>query len=190
MRSICWTDHANVTKQQVLEDIDVKHLRWISEIIADGTVIKSLSGRSANLGDGPSRNPPDRDALMEQRTKDLAGVIGQARGFDLDEFLSDWERRDGKPIPWVIGDPVPVPARGPGDREAELPPALGAAKKPDQKLHQCALYGCPLPADPEVARFACSKEHQDEADRTTCDVWAVRAAAGWPEKVVTLYAPD
>ena len=99
MRSICWTDHANVTKQQVLEDIDVKHLRWISELVADGSVIKSLAGRSAALGDGPSRNPSDRDALLEQRTKDLQGIIGQARGFDLDEFLSDWERRDGKPIP-------------------------------------------------------------------------------------------
>ena len=56
MRSINWTDHANVTKQQVLENIDVKHLRWISEIISDGSVIQSLSGRSALLGDGYSRN--------------------------------------------------------------------------------------------------------------------------------------
>ena len=35
MRSICWTDHANWTKQQVAESIDVKHLRWVSEIIED-----------------------------------------------------------------------------------------------------------------------------------------------------------
>eukprot|EP00969_Alexandrium_andersonii_P165564 7316124-Alexandrium_andersonii.AAC.1 len=28
MRSICWTDHADWTRQLVLEDVDVKHLRW------------------------------------------------------------------------------------------------------------------------------------------------------------------
>ena len=33
MRSICWTDHANVTKQQEALTIDVKMLRCISEII-------------------------------------------------------------------------------------------------------------------------------------------------------------
>ena len=102
MRSINWTDHANVTKQQVLENIDVKHLRWISEIISDGSVIQSLSGRSALLGDGYSRNPSDRDELIAQRTKDLEGIIGQARGFDIDEFLSDWEPTDARPIPWTL----------------------------------------------------------------------------------------
>ena len=45
LRSICWTDHANWTKQTVLVDIDVKHLRWVSWILADGSQIRSLSGR-------------------------------------------------------------------------------------------------------------------------------------------------
>ena len=89
MRSVCWTDHANWARQQVLEGIDVKHLRWISEIVSDGSTIRSLSGRAAVLGDSWSRNPKDRDELMEQRTKDHRGLIGQARGFDLDEFLAD-----------------------------------------------------------------------------------------------------
>jgi hypothetical protein len=40
---------------------------------------------------------------MEQRTKDLAGMIGQVRSFDLDEFLSDWEPA-GEALPWTIGD--------------------------------------------------------------------------------------
>ena len=37
MRSLNWTDHANMTKQQQndLVDIDIKLLRWVSEIIAD-----------------------------------------------------------------------------------------------------------------------------------------------------------
>ena len=42
MRSICWTDHANVTCAQSSDGIEVKLLRWISEILADGSVIRSL----------------------------------------------------------------------------------------------------------------------------------------------------
>ena len=91
MRSICWTDHANWTRQQTAADIDVKHLRWTSEIVSDGSEIRSLSGRSAKLADGPSRNPEDRDEIMEQRTRDLEGMTGQLRGFSLDEFLGDWD---------------------------------------------------------------------------------------------------
>ena len=64
----------------MLVDIDVKHLRWVSWILADGSQIRSLSGRSAQLGDGYSRNPPDRDQLIEQRSKDLEGRTGQLRG--------------------------------------------------------------------------------------------------------------
>ena len=91
----------------MLEDVDVKHLRWVSWIIGDGSQIRSLSGRSAKLGDGISRNPSDRDALIEQRTKDLEGRTGQLRGFSLDGFLSDYE--DGKyAYPWSLpSDSVP-----------------------------------------------------------------------------------
>ena len=104
MKSVCWTDHADVTKQQVLpsEEIDVKLLRWISEVSSDGSEVRSLAGRSAKLGDGTSRNPSDRDALVAQRSKDIKGLIGQVRGFDLDEFLSDWTER-GSSLPWSIG---------------------------------------------------------------------------------------
>ena len=45
MRSICWTDHANWTRQFVLEDIDIKPLRWVSFIVADGSQLRSLSRR-------------------------------------------------------------------------------------------------------------------------------------------------
>ena len=110
LRALLWTDHANVKRLQAADEIDVKHLRWVSEIIADGSTMNSLSGRSALLGDGYSRNPKERDALLEQRTKDLQGVAGQCRGFDIQEFCSDWERTDGKPIPWTFpSDAVPVP---------------------------------------------------------------------------------
>ena len=85
------------------QDIEVKHLRWLAEIVCDGSEIKSLSGRAAKLGDGTSRNPSDRDQLLAQRTKDLEGLAGQVRGFDLDEFLSMWEEA-GTAVPWAPGD--------------------------------------------------------------------------------------
>ena len=101
MRSICWTDHANWTRQQTCEEIDIKHLRWMSEIIVDGSQIRSLSGRSAQLGDGFSRNPSDRDAILEQRTKDLRGLSGQLRGFSLEQFLSHYDAED-TPVAWTM----------------------------------------------------------------------------------------
>ena len=76
--SMIWSDHANVTKLQTidLQDIEPKHLRWIAEIIADGSEVRSLAGRSARLGDGTSRKPIDRDELLAQRTADLQGISG------------------------------------------------------------------------------------------------------------------
>ena len=108
VKSILWTDHANLTRAQV-GDVDVKLLRWVSELVADGSEIRSLAGRSAKLGDGFSRNPPNRDALLDQRTKDLKGLSGQLRGFDLDEFLGNDTGTD-KVVPWTVGDDA-VPDR-------------------------------------------------------------------------------
>ncbi|CAJ1448521.1 unnamed protein product [Effrenium voratum] len=47
IRAICWTDHANLTRAQG-SDIggDVKLLRWVAEIIADGSEIRSLAAYS------------------------------------------------------------------------------------------------------------------------------------------------
>ena len=66
MRSICWTDHANFTKQQNTDpaDIEPKILRWVAEITCDGSEIRSLAGRNCRLGDGTSRNPGDRNAVV------------------------------------------------------------------------------------------------------------------------------
>ena len=58
VRTLCWTDHANLTRSQHIEiGSDMKLVRWVAEILADGSEIRSLSGRSAKLGDGFSRNP-------------------------------------------------------------------------------------------------------------------------------------
>ena len=107
MRSLCWTDHANVTKLQAGAEIDTKHLRWTSEIQADGWEIRSLSGRACRLGDGYSRNPPDRDRLIKQRTKDLGGLCGQVRGFDLEALLGEYES-DGLQVSCLADDALPV----------------------------------------------------------------------------------
>ena len=81
----------------------MKLLRWFAEITADGSEVRSIAGRAARLGDGTSRNPPDRDALVEQTSRDLKGIIGQVRGFDLDDYLGDHED-PGEPIPWAFGN--------------------------------------------------------------------------------------
>ena len=66
-----------MTKQQQIDlvDIDIKLLRWVSEIVADGSEIRSLAGRACRLGDGTSRNPKNREILMEPRTKELVSMI-------------------------------------------------------------------------------------------------------------------
>ena len=105
MKSTCWTDHANWTRRGELVNIEVKHLRWYSEVVQDGSRIRSLSGRTIKVADGISRNPKNRDAVAAQRTKDLEGYAGQIRGFCLEEFLCDWEEV-GAPIAWPAGDHV------------------------------------------------------------------------------------
>ena len=82
-------------------------MRWISEIVADGSEIRSLAGRSAKLGDGLSRNPKDRDVILAQRMKDLEGLMGQVRGFNLDAFLSECSQTRFTE-PWTLpSDSVP-----------------------------------------------------------------------------------
>lgn len=106
MWSLCWTDHSNLTRQQNADSgdiIDPKMLRWTTEINANGSELRSLGGRSARLGDGTSRNPKDRDELIEQRTKDLKGLVGQVRGFRLEDYLDDMDE-PGCAVPWAVGD--------------------------------------------------------------------------------------
>ena len=81
IKTLCWTDHSNLTRAQHIEiGSDVKLVRWVAEILADGSEIRSLSGRSAKLGDGFSRNPKERDALLQGRTRDLQGLSGHLTG--------------------------------------------------------------------------------------------------------------
>ena len=57
-------------------------------------------------------------------------MSGQVRGFDLNEFLSDWEP-EGQALPWTLGDGgwVAEGEQGQGkaqDREPRLKPAASA----------------------------------------------------------------
>ena len=110
LRSWCWCDHANVVRQATTLEIDVKTLRVVSEITSDGSVIRSLSGRSATLGDSTSRNPRDRDALIERRTGDLQDISRQLRSFDVEQFLAEHEDSEGRyPVPWTLpSDSLPT----------------------------------------------------------------------------------
>ena len=108
IRTVCWADHANLTRAQTSDiGLDPKLVRWVGEILLDGSEIRSLSGRSATLGDSFSRNPKDRDWLLEARTRDLQGMSGRLRGFDLDQYVGEGTEGTG-PVPWAVGsDAVP-----------------------------------------------------------------------------------
>ena len=83
----------------------MKLVRWVSEILADGSEIRSLSGRSAKLGDGFSRNPADRDELLEARTtKD----IGRCRSVEEVQFGRVSWRRYGDRLNDAVSDPAVV----------------------------------------------------------------------------------
>ena len=103
MRSICWTDHANWTRLEQKPEVDVKCVRWLTEITSDGSVIRSLAGRSAKFADGTSRNCRDRDALIAQRTADLQGLVEDVRNFDLDMFAAEYENlEENRPVAWTL----------------------------------------------------------------------------------------
>ena len=145
-----------------LQQVDPKLLRWIGEIIADGSEVRSLAGRNARLGDGTSRNPKDRDALLEQRSKDLKGVIGQVRGFSLEKYLSDYEE-PGSVHPWGVGKDNYVPEETRQAREADRlqrGKALGGGAidlmAPISEHSACLLYTSPSPRDLSTSRMPSS----------------------------------
>jgi hypothetical protein len=128
MKSLNWTDHANVTKQKTadLAEIYPKILRWVSEILAGGSEVRFLAGWSARLGDGASHNSSNRDALIEQRSKDLKGLVGQVRMFRLHQSLSDYELL-GRAIPLCLGDDAWVSKKSADNPDLETTPPAAAA---------------------------------------------------------------
>ena len=53
----CWTDHSAAVKDSTGEaETDATIIRWVGDIESDGSRLRNLSGRSAVIGDGPSRH--------------------------------------------------------------------------------------------------------------------------------------
>ena len=51
VKTLRWTDHANLTGAQTSEiGMDSKLIRWVAETLMDGSEIRGLSGRSATVG--------------------------------------------------------------------------------------------------------------------------------------------
>jgi hypothetical protein len=91
--TVGWGDHHNVARLLTEADIDVKHLRWLAEIQGDGSDLRSMSGRSAflKLADGPSRDHPERDRLLAERTMDLHRRAERIRNFSVADYHDDYE---------------------------------------------------------------------------------------------------
>ena len=108
-----YTDHANIVRLQdkPLDQIDPVSFRTCSELTADGSEIRNLSGRSMKLADGLSRlfettSVPvaqEREMLrrLEQRTKELETAHARLRDPDCDDFL---EFPEPEPEPKKVSD--------------------------------------------------------------------------------------
>ena len=99
---IMYTDHANIARLQdkPLDQVDPVSFRTCSELTADGSEIRNLSGRSMRLADGLSRLfdttslPQDQEKKMlerlEERTREsreLATAHARLKDPDCDDFL-------------------------------------------------------------------------------------------------------
>ena len=94
--AICWTDHSASVKDASGEGpaADATIIRWVGEIESDGSRLKNLSGRSAALGDGPSRCRPEHGRFLREQCHSLSGIT-------LDDLVGD-QARPGEPVAWGL----------------------------------------------------------------------------------------
>ncbi|CAE7332320.1 unnamed protein product [Symbiodinium microadriaticum] len=81
-------------------DIELSVVDEIAAICGHRPLEQIADSSGYAVGGVAVQNPPERDELLQQRTKDLQGLIGQLRGFSLEEFLG--EEETGKVIPWSL----------------------------------------------------------------------------------------
>ena len=193
VKTLCWTDHANLTKAQHVEvGADVKLVRWIAEIISDGSEIRSLSGRSAKLGDGFSRNPKMRDQLLEDRTKDVQGLAGQLQGFDMAEYLGEGSEDSTVPVTWAVGDDA-VPdssggVPGSGRHAGEASSSSGGDPGSGHRAESSVTYTADAKQKVRVLIVADYCSHRDTVTSVSKIHASIsRGMPGWDVSIHTVY---
>ena len=79
----CWTDHSAAVKDSTGEaETDATIIRWVGDIESDGSRLRNLSGRSAVLGDGPSRHNEAHGKFLREQAHSLSSIT-------LDDLLGD-----------------------------------------------------------------------------------------------------
>ena len=84
-------------------ETDATVIRWIGDIESDGSRLRNISGRSAILGDGPSRHNEAHGKFLREQAHSLSNIT-------VDDLLGDGYR-DGDPHAWALDVTPDLPAR-------------------------------------------------------------------------------
>ncbi|CAK0865466.1 unnamed protein product, partial [Prorocentrum cordatum] len=139
--ALCWTDHAAAVKDATGEaETDSTVVRWVGEIESDGSRLMNLSGRSAALGDGPSRENEAHGKFLREQAHSLANIT-------IEDIIGD-DYRPGEGAPWGL-DETPDAAA------LQLVAVAGAEReKGDSIALYLPDYGCERRRGAEQARAA------------------------------------
>ncbi|CAK0840013.1 unnamed protein product, partial [Prorocentrum cordatum] len=139
--TLCWTDHAAAVKDATGEaETDSTVIRWVGEIESDGSRLMNLSGRSAALGDGPSRENEAHGKFLREQAHSLANIT-------IEDIIGD-DYRPGEGAPWGL-DETPDAAA------LQLVAVAGAEReKGDSIALYLPDYGCERRRSAEQARAA------------------------------------
>ncbi|CAK0835569.1 unnamed protein product [Prorocentrum cordatum] len=139
--ALCWTDHAAAVKDATGEaETDSTVIRWVGEIESDGSRLMNLSGRSAALGDGPSRENEAHGKFLREQAHSLANIT-------IEDIIGD-DYRPGEGVPWGL-DETPDAAA------LQLVAVAGAEReKGDSIALYLPDYGCERRRSAEQARAA------------------------------------
>ena len=104
-------------------ETDATIIRWVGDIESDGSRLRNLSGRSAILGDGPSRHNEAHGSFLREQAHSLSAIT-------LDDLLGD-DRSGGDAHTWAL-DVTPESV------------ALASAVVPEARLRAIASVGAQL----------------------------------------------
>ncbi|CAE8630136.1 unnamed protein product [Polarella glacialis] len=88
--TILWTDHRNNCRISHMppEEAGEKTLRWWGQVLRSGNEVRFLAGK-VNMGDGISRNPEDREAVLARRKMLLKDPVALEKAFSKEEFENE-----------------------------------------------------------------------------------------------------